>query len=88
MVNASPRLAALSATITAITTVIGPVGPDTCDDVPPNTAAKNPTAIAPYNPAIGLIPDATPNANANGNATTAAVTPPKKSPRNAVMLGL
>ena len=34
-------------TMTAIATDIGPVGPDIWDFVPPNTAAKKPTAIAP-----------------------------------------
>jgi hypothetical protein len=30
-----------------VTTVIGPVGPDTCPGVPPKSAAKMPQAIAP-----------------------------------------
>ena len=46
-VNASERLRAWLVTTTAIATAIGPVGPDICDRVPPNTAAKKPTAIAP-----------------------------------------
>ena len=82
MVNASARLPAWLVTMTAIATAIGPVGPDICDFVPPNTAAKNPTATAPYIPAIAPSPDATPNASDTGNPTTAAVTPPKMSPRN------
>jgi hypothetical protein len=65
-----------------MTTVIGPVGPETCAGVPPNIAAKNPQAIAPYRPAIAPAPEATPNASANGRATTAAVNPPKISPRS------
>jgi len=60
----------------AMTTVIGPVGPETCERVPPNTAAKNPTKIAPYSPASGPAPEATPKASARGRATTAAVRPP------------
>ncbi len=40
----------------AITTVIGPVGPETWDGVPPNSAAWNPTNIAPYKPATGPAP--------------------------------
>ena len=40
-------VSACMVTMTAIATDIGPVGPDICDFVPPNTAAKNPTAIAP-----------------------------------------
>ena len=31
----------------AITTVMGPVGPEICEGVPPNKAAKKPTKIAP-----------------------------------------
>ena len=60
----------------AITTVIGPVGPDTCAGAPPDKAAKKPTKIAPYIPATGPAPEATPIAIANGSATTAAVRPP------------
>ncbi len=47
IVNASARLSACVVTITAMATAIGPVGPEICDRVPPNTAAKNPTAMAP-----------------------------------------
>ena len=50
---------------------------------PPNTAAKNPTAIAPYMPAKAPKPDTTRKANATGNPTTAEVIPPKTSPRKA-----
>ena len=85
IVNASVRLAAWLVTMTAIATAIGPVGPDIWDFVPPNTAAKKPTATAPYIPAIAPSPDATPNASDTGNPTTAAVTPPKRSPRNVRM---
>ena len=46
-VKASARLFAWVVTMTAIATDIGPVGPDICDRVPPKTAAKKPTAIAP-----------------------------------------
>ncbi len=62
--------------IAAITTVMGPVGPDTWAGVPPHSAAKKPTKIAPYRPAIGPAPEATPIAIASGRATTAAVRPP------------
>ena len=67
----------------AITTVMGPVGPEIWEGVPPNRAAKNPTKIAPYRPAVAppSAPDETPKARANGKATMAAVMPPKKSPR-------
>ena len=47
IVNASAKLSAWVVTITAIATAIGPVGPDIWDRVPPKTAAKNPTEIAP-----------------------------------------
>jgi len=60
----------------AITTVMGPVGPEACAGVPPNSAAKKPTKIAPYRPAMAPAPEATPNARANGRATTAATSPP------------
>ena len=42
----------------------------------PKSAAKKPTKIAPYSPAIAPAPEATPKASARGSATTAAVTPP------------
>ena len=47
IVNALARLSAWALTMTVIATSIEPVGPDICDRVPPNTAAKNPTATAP-----------------------------------------
>ena len=81
IVKTSVRLSACVVTMTAIATAIGPVGPEICDFVPPNTAAKKPTAIAPYSPATAPSPDATPKASATGSPTTAAVTPPKTSPR-------
>ena len=34
-------------TTAAMTTVMGPVGPDTCAGVPPNRAANRPTKMAP-----------------------------------------
>lgn len=60
----------------AITTVIGPVGPETWAGVPPERAAKKLTKMVPYKPAIGPTPEATPMAMASGSATTAAVSPP------------
>ena len=81
IVNASARLSAWLVTMTAIATDIGAVGPDICERVPPNTATKKQTEIAPYIPAIAPRPDATPKARASGSPTTAAVTPPKRSPR-------
>jgi hypothetical protein len=57
------------------------VGPEICVDVPPNSAAKKLIKIAPYKPALGPSPDATPKAKARGRATTPAVIPPKRSPR-------
>ena len=81
-VRASVRLDAWLAMITAMATAMGAVGPDIWDRVPPNTAAKKPTAIAPYRPAAAPSPDATPKASDTGNATTVEVIPPKRSPRN------
>ena len=60
----------------ANTTTIGPVGPETCDPVPPNSDAKKPTKMAPQIPAMGPAPDASPKARASGSATTPAVRPP------------
>ena len=81
MVSASVRVPACVVTMTAMATVIDGVGPEICDRVPPNTAAKKPTDMAPYKPAMGPRPEATPNASASGSATTEAVMPPKRSPR-------
>ena len=81
-VRASVRFVAWVVTMTAMATVIGAVGPEICDRVPPNTAAKKPTAMALYMPAAAPRPEATPKASATGSATTAAVTPPKTSPRS------
>ena len=83
IVKASAMLSEWAATMTAMATVIEPVGPDMSPRVPPNTAAKKPTEIAPYIPAAGLRPAARPNANATGRLTTAAVMPPRMSPRRA-----
>ena len=47
IVNAAARLSAWVVTMTAMATAIGPVGPDIWERVPPKTAAKKPTAIAP-----------------------------------------
>ena len=41
------RVDAWLVTMTAIATVMGPVGPEIWDLVPPKTDAKKPTAIAP-----------------------------------------
>ena len=82
MVNASPSVLECWVMMTAIATVIGGVGLDICVGVPPNTAAKKPTAMALYKPAMGPSPDAMPKANATGRATMAAVTPPNTSPDN------
>jgi hypothetical protein len=71
-----------------MTTVIGPVGPETWEGVPPNRAAKKPTNTAPYSPVMGPAPEATPNARARGKATIAAVTPPNKSPRRLLKVSL
>ena len=69
-----------------ITTVIGPVGSEINVGVPPNRAAKRPTNTAPQRPAVAPAPLATPKARAIGKAITAAVTPPKRSPRRFLVL--
>ena len=69
------------AMITAMATAMGAVGSDIWDRVPPNTAAKKPTAIAPYRPAAAPSPDATPKASDTGSAIAVEVMPPNRSPR-------
>ena len=86
MARACSMLSAWLEMTTAIATAIGPVGPEITFLVPPNTAAKNPTATAPYSPAIAPRPEATPKASASGSATTADVSPPKTSPRRVCRL--
>ena len=61
------------------TTVIAPVGPDTCRFDPPKTAATTPATIAVIRPAPAPIPEVTPNASASGSATTPTVTPAIRS---------
>jgi len=79
MVNAIAGSLAKCITMAVMTTVMGPVGPDTCAGVPPKTAAKKPTIIAPYNPANGPAPEVTPKAsgkrqgNYRGRQTTVDV---------------
>ena len=69
-------------TTTDIATDSGAVGPEICVWVPPEIDASSPTAMAPYRPAIAPRPEATPNASESGSMTTAAVSPPKTSPRS------
>ena len=76
----------VSAMTAVIITVIGPVGSEIRLGVPPNKAAKNPTKMAPHNPAEAPAPEAIPSAKAKGKATTAAVRPPKTSPLTLVKL--
>ena len=45
-IMASASVAEWVVRIAAMATVMGAVGPEICERVPPNTAAKNPTAIA------------------------------------------
>ena len=63
------------------TTVIGPVGSEIKVGVPPNREATRPMITAPQRPGAGSPVAATPKAKAIGRATTAAVSPPKASPR-------
>ena len=92
MANAGPNTgssAVYSVKMSAITTVIGPVGPEICDGVPPNNAAKKPTNIAPYSPAIGPAPEETPKASANGKPSSQhghELTRPPVASRRAMLL--
>ncbi len=70
--------ASREAMMVVMTTVIGPVGSEISVGVPPNNAAKKPTQTAPYNPATGPAPEATPKASARGKETIAVVSPPKQ----------
>ena len=79
--RASLIVLACSVMMTAMATVMGAVGPEIWERVPPNSAAKRPTPIAPYRPAAAPMPEATPKASATGRPTTAAVIPPNRSPR-------
>ncbi len=49
-VKATAGSAANCVKMVAETTVMGPVGPEICDGVPPNSAANSPTQIAPCDP--------------------------------------
>jgi hypothetical protein len=59
-VAASAMLVAYSDTTTAIEIVTNRFGPEIMPRVPPNIAANNPTATAPYRPAAGPRPEITP----------------------------
>lgn len=61
------------------TTVIAPVGPETCRWLPPKIAATRPATMAVISPAAAPAPDATPKPNASGRATTPTVTPAIRS---------
>ena len=69
-------------TIGTSTTVIAPVGPDTCTFEPPKTAATTPATIAVIKPAVAPRPLVIPKASASGSATTPTVTPATTSPRH------
>src|SRR5437763_17033094 len=64
------------------TTVMAPVGPETCTLEPPNTAATSPATIAVISPAVAPSPLVIPNASANGNATTPTLMPASTSCRH------
>ena len=68
------------------TTVIGPVGSEISVGVPPKSDATRPMITAPQRPGAGSPVAATPKASAMGRATTAAVKPPKASPRRLLAL--
>jgi hypothetical protein len=67
------------ATIGTRTTVIAPVGPETCTWLPPNSAATTPATTAVTRPAVAPSPEAMPKARARGRATTPTVTPARTS---------
>ena len=60
MVKASDRLAACCVSTTVIATIMAAEVYAMRAGVPPNTDAKNPTAMAPYMPAMAPNPVATP----------------------------
>ena len=70
------------ATIGTNTTAMAPVGPETCTDDPPKTAATIPATMAVMIPAVAPTPEATPNPKARGRATTPTVNPARRSPRH------
>ncbi|MEZ5261853.1 MAG: hypothetical protein R2755_08755 [Acidimicrobiales bacterium] len=70
------------ATIGTRTTVMAPVGPETCSDDPPNTAATRPATMAVVNPEAAPSPEVTPKARARGSATTPTVSPASRSARH------
>ena len=80
------KLSPVEMNTTEMATASGAVGPEIWVLVPPKTAAKKPTAMAPYSPAMAPRPDATPNASDSGRATTAAVMPPNASSRKLLRL--
>ena len=57
------------------TTVIAPVGPDTCRLDPPKTAANAPATTAVVRPAAAPSPEEIPKPSASGSATIATVRP-------------
>ena len=80
MVKAVARLSAYKVTIAAMATVIGPVGPEICEGVPPNTARRIQPRLRRrfLLRAQALRQRRRPMPSAN--ITIADVTPPKTSP--------
>lgn len=68
-------------TIGTRTTVMAPVGPDTCRFDPPNNAARAPATTAVARPASAPSPEETPKPRASGSATIATVSPASRSLR-------
>jgi hypothetical protein len=64
------------------TTVIAPVGPDTCRREPPKIAATAPATTAVASPTTGPTPVAMLKASASGKATTPTVAPAIRSRGN------
>src|SRR5699024_10539743 len=76
------------ATTGTSTTVMAPVGPETCRLEPPKIAATAPAMIAVMRPACAPMPEVTPNASAKGSATIATVRPAMRSCRHVLAAGL
>src|SRR4051794_3719005 len=76
------ELAPKRATRGTSTTVIAPVGPETCGSEPPNPPAPSPATIAVGGPAAAPSPVVIPKANANGSATPPTVNPASTSVRH------
>ena len=81
MPTTSTASAPKRATTGTSTTVMAPVGPETCTLDPPKTAATIPATMAVTKPASAPRPVVMPKARASGRATTPTVAPAITSAR-------